>query len=199
MFSKPLFMVAVRVLALLFFFLLPSAPARLALAEGQVEAQVADEITITTSATHLLVFCQVENAFTPEMIEGVHNGIPIVFEFRVRLERERSGWIDAGMTSQRLHHTLTYDLLKQEYHVRLAEKNNREIVTTDLDAARQAMAELNGLKVIGVEALEPDRFYIMAIKVKLEKKTLPLNMHYLVPFISLWDFETDWREARFRY
>ena len=191
---KQYFLRLLRWLTILILLLMP----QYALATATSEADVKD-IIITTSDTHLLLFCLVKNAFTPEMLKGVQNGISLTFEFRVLLERERSAWVDSTLIKKTLYHTLRYDSLKEEYTVRLSEKKAKEITTASLEEAMAVMGELNGLKVISIDSLEPDRFYTLGIRVKLEKKTLPLNMHYIVPFISLWDFETDWREVRFRY
>jgi hypothetical protein len=61
------------------------------------------------------------------------------------------------------------------------------------------MSELNGVKIIERHELIPDVLYALHVKAILAEKTLPMNMHYIVPFISLWDFETDWRTIEFRY
>ena len=54
-------------------------------------------------------------------------------------------------------------------------------------------------RVISLDRLDPEATYTLRVKVKLAKKTLPLYFHYLIPFSSLWDFETDWYTIDFRY
>ena len=61
------------------------------------------------------------------------------------------------------------------------------------------MVELNGIKIIPRNTMEPDAPYAIHVKAKLAEKILPLYMHYIIPFVSLWDFETDWRTIEFRY
>ena len=34
---------------------------------------------------------------------------------------------------------------------------------------------------------------------ELNKIQLPLYLHYVFFFLSLWDFETDWHSVDFRY
>ena len=43
------------------------------------------------------------------------------------------------------------------------------------------------------------RYTTARIKATLAETTLPLGIHYILPFTSLWDFETDWRTVEFRY
>lgn len=157
------------------------------------------DILITTSQTHLLLFCTIKNSFTPEMIEGVRNGIPITYTFLVELEQVKSKWFDETLAEMDIQHTLTYDSLKEQYAVNRSEKSTNPVVTDSLEEAMAAMVELNGIRIISRDELIPDTPYAIHVKATLAEKTLPLYMHYIIPFISLWDFETDWRTIEFRY
>ena len=157
-----------------------------------------DDIIITTSSTHLLLFATVKNGFTEEMLEGVRNGIPLSFSFDIELERVRSKWFDVTLVEKTITHTLTYDAIKEEYTVTMSEKKNPQ-VTRSRKKARQLMAEINGLEVIELNKLIPDAPYALQMKATLVENTLPLGMHYVLPFTSLWNFETDWRTIEFRY
>ncbi len=179
---------------LLVALLLPLSPG----AQQEAEPEIVD-IIITTSNSHLLLFATIKNCFTDEMIEGVRNGIPVSFTFMVELDQLRNNWFDTTLADLSVTHTMTYDALKEEYHVQLTEFGNRIEKTKSLDEAKQFMTELSGLKVIPLDVLEPDAPYELRIKAKLAEKKLPLGIHYLVPFVSLWDFETDWRAIEFRY
>jgi len=181
----------VSVLCILFF-----APQ--SRAEKITDANISDFL-ITTSKTHLLLFCSIKNSFTPEMMEGVRNGIPVTFTFLVELEKIKKNWPDTTLVEQTIQHTLSYDPLREEYHILLPERNNNLVSTKSIDKAKEVMAELSGIKIIDRSELIPDAPYALHVKAKLTEKTLPLNMHYIVPFISLWDFETDWRTIEFRY
>jgi hypothetical protein len=157
-----------------------------------------DDIIITTSSTHLLLFATVKNGFTEEMLEGVRNGIPLSFSFDIELERVRSKWFDVTLVEKTITHTLTYDAIKEEYTVTMSEKKNPQ-VTRSRKKARQLMAEISGLEVIELNKLIPDAPYALQMKATLVENTLPLGMHYVLPFTSLWNFETDWRTIEFRY
>jgi hypothetical protein len=133
------------------------------------------------------------------MVKGVQNGIPVTFTFLVELERTINNWPDSTLAEMTIQHTLTYDALKQQYRVTLPELSNGTITTDSLDKAMVAMSELNGIKVINRDVLVPDAPYALHVHATLAEKTLPLNIHYLVPFISLWNFETETRTIEFRY
>ncbi len=167
-------------------------------AQEDTKANIAD-IIITTSKTHLLLFCAIKNSFTPEMIAGVRNGIPITYNFYIELEKINNNWPDTTLTEQAVQHTLNYDPLREEYRIILPEKGNKTETTQSIDKAMEYMAELTGVKIIERNKLIPDVSYALHVKAKMAEKTLPLSMHYIIPFISLWDFETDWRTIEFRF
>lgn len=160
---------------------------------------ILQDIILTTSDSHLLLFVTIENGATPELIESVKNGIPVTFEFLVELERIRSAWFDKNIANLSVTHKLTYDSLKQEYTVSFSEQNDREQRFKSVNKALAAMAELNGLKVIARKKLSPDSPYALRLQAKLSEVKLPLGIHTIIPFISLWNVETKWRTIEFRY
>ncbi len=157
-----------------------------------------EDIIITTSSTDLLLFATVKNGFTEEMLEGVRNGIPLTFSFDIQLDKVRSRWFDVTLVEKTVTHTMSYDAIKELYTIKLSEKN-KPVITPSRDKAKQVMAEINGLAVIKRSELVPDAPYALQLKATLVENTLPLGMHYILPFASLWNFETDWRTVEFRY
>ena len=168
------------------------------LAEQKKEPELVD-IIITTSKSHLLLFATVKNCFTEDMVKGVHNGIPITFNFHVELDAVRSGWFDSTLVETTLTHTLRYNSFKEEYEVVFSEKNGQAVTTRSLQKAKDLMAEVSGFQLIERKKLVPDAPYALKIKATLTETTLPLGMHYILPFTSFWNFETDWRTIEFHY
>ncbi len=169
-----------------------------ALAETDKEVKFKD-ITITTSNKHLLLFGVIKNGKHRELEQALHSGIPMQFKFFVELFRIRNNWPDEELVSLEFNHTLKYDALKESYQLELEERKNRTATYTDLNKAMAVMSDINGLKVIQLAKLLPDNSYELRIKAELSKKTLPMNLHYIVPFISMWDLETDWVTIEFTY
>lgn len=179
----------------LLFFSLPVISA------SQVEKKqepVIDEIVISTADGQLLLFATVKHCFTDEMLEGVRNGIPLTFRFDIRLNRIRKNWFDSELVEHKINHTLSYDPLKEEYQVAFAEKDRPE-VSRSLEEAKQMMADLNGLKLYPLNELQVGSPYSLEVKATLVENTFPLGIHSIIPFTSLWNFETDWRIVEFSY
>ena len=121
------------------------------------------------------------------------------FTFFIELFRTRNNWPDEELTSMEFSHTLKYDTLKDRYQLKIEEQRNRKAVYETLAEAMEVMNEINGLKVIELTKLQPDSSYELRMKAELYEKTLPMNLHYVIPFISLWDMETDWHTIEFTY
>jgi hypothetical protein len=133
------------------------------------------------------------------MEEAILNGIPTTFTIVIRLYRTRAVWLDASIASITLEHTIKYDSLKNEFRVTRSEEDNSELVVKDFEAAKKAMAEIRNIRVVSLKELQARGKYQLRVKAELEKVRLPLYLHYVLFFVSLWDFETDWYTVDFIY
>jgi hypothetical protein len=158
-----------------------------------------EELIVTNSSTDLLLFLTVNNAFTMQMEEGIKSGIPVTFSFYVKLAKKRNNWLNQELVSLKFDHTLSYDTLKDEYAIARSEMAGQIFRTKSLTEAKKVMAQLNGLTIFPLHALIPEAGYVLRVKAKLAEKTLPLYLHYVIPFWSFWDFETEWYTVEFRY
>ena len=61
------------------------------------------------------------------------------------------------------------------------------------------MAELNGVAIVPLKLLQREGQYYIKAKAQLDKVRLPLHMEYILFFVSMWDFETDWYKQGFVY
>ena len=157
------------------------------------------DIIVTTSETDLLFFGELKNSLTSEMIEGLHSGIPVHFSFFVELEKIRPNWLDEQLAAIEFTHNLRYDTLKQHYTVETEEISKKIHTVSTIEEATTLLNEVNGLKIIKLQELEPDQTYRIRIKADLYKKTLPLSLHAIIPFVSWWDLKTDWHSIEFIY
>ncbi len=157
------------------------------------------DIIVTTSDTHLLFFGELQNSLTAEMLEGLHSGIPVQFSFFVELEKIESNWFDDQLAKIEFSHSLSYDTLKQVYTVKTEEISKKVHTVDTLDEATTLLNEINGLKIVRLEELEPDQTYRLRVKADLYKKTLPLSLNTIIPFVSWWDLKTDWYTIEFIY
>jgi hypothetical protein len=151
------------------------------------------DFTVSNSENQLVLYLTVTDCFTDDMVAAIHNGIPATFTFYVDILRKRSKWPDKKIKSHEFDHIMEYDSLKKEYRIQRNEKGDSKL-TASLAEAKNLMSEINGYRILPLDELEPGSSYVVRVKAKLARKTLPLYFHYLIPFISLWDFDTKWHE-----
>ncbi|MFC1826347.1 DUF4390 domain-containing protein [Thermodesulfobacteriota bacterium] len=151
------------------------------------------DFTVSNSESQLILYFTVTDCFTEDMEAAIHNGIPATFTFYVDIYRKRPSWPDKKIGKYEFNHIMEFDSLKKEYKIQRDEKGDSKL-TTSLDNAKIIMSEINGFKVFPLEEIEPNASYIIRVKATLARKTLPLYFHYLIPFTSLWNFETEWHE-----
>jgi hypothetical protein len=166
---------------------------------AQEKGATINELTATTSETHLIVFGTLENSFTSEMIELLHSGIPLRFSFYVELYKATENWREELITTNNFQHIITFDTLKDIYKVTLEEDNNKILSFKSLFEAQKQINEINGVKVVELNQLLPDNRYKLKMKAELYRKTLPLSLHNILPFLSWWDIETDWHTLTFTF
>ncbi len=168
------------------------------LAETKNKVQFKD-VTLTTSDSHLLLFATLDNNTQKKLEEALHSGIPMEFTFQVELIHIRKNWANEELSNLEFVHSLKYDTVKEQYLLQLEEQRDRTMTFTELPEAMKIMNEINGFKVIELTKLTPDSSYELRMKASLYEKTLPMNLHYVIPFISLGNIETDWHNIEFHY
>jgi hypothetical protein len=61
------------------------------------------------------------------------------------------------------------------------------------------MTDLDSFRIVPLSELTKGKQYQIRAKAELNKLTLPFYLHYVLFFVSLWDFETDWYTIDFIY
>jgi hypothetical protein len=162
------------------------------------EAYLSDFV-VTNTRDHLLVYFTVNNCFTPEMNNAIESGIETTFTFFVQLHEKRDLIWDRKIADLEVNHSIKYDSLKKTYSVRFSEDNKREVTARTFEEAKKLMAEIVALKVVPMHQLKKGQRYQLQMMAQLDKIRLPLYLHYVFFFLSLWDFKTDWYAVDFRY
>jgi hypothetical protein len=162
------------------------------------QAQITD-IIVTNNQEQLLVYFNTKGCFTPEMNKAILSGIPTTFTFLLEIYKPRSFWPNKKLSAVRLHHTIKYDSLREEFNLTLSERGNQTFPVKEFSKAQEIMADVSNIQLIPLKQLERNSQYQLRIKAELNKVTLPLYLHYILFFVSLWDFETDWYVVEFNY
>lgn len=152
---------------------------------------VITDILVTNDASHITVYARVTNCFTNKMESAILAGVPTTFTFLLELYQYRERWFDKKIVGVVVKQTIKYDNVKKLFFVS-STGAPRPSEFQDFEMAKKAMAELNGAVIAPINDLKKNQLYYMKIKAKLDEVHLPLHMEYVLFFVSLWDFETDW-------
>lgn len=179
------------ILLLSLLFVIPPA--------GFSQDAILTNITVTNTRDDLLLYLNLEGAFREEMNKAILSGVPSTFSFFAILNRTRNFWFDRSIADIEVSHTIVYDNLKKEFTVKRSWKEDNPEVTKSFKEAKRWMTEITSLKIIPLNRLEKGEQYQLRVKAEVSKKTLPFYLHYILFFVSLWDFETDWYAIDFIY
>ena len=162
------------------------------------EARLAN-IIVTNTRDDLLLYFSVEGAFQQKMKEAILSGVPASFSFYISLYKNRSFWLDKEIADLKITHAIKYNTVKKEFVITRSWENSSAIVTQSFIEAQRLMTEIDSLKILPLNRLEKGNQYQLRAKAELSKLTLPFYLHYILFFVSLWDFETDWYTIDFIY
>jgi hypothetical protein len=157
------------------------------------------DIVLTNDQDYLKVHFTVEECFTAEMNEAIEKGIEVTFTFFVKLNEKRGLWLDKKIADIEFRHSVKYDNLKEIYEVRLEEREAETITVKDFGEAKRLMSDVVALRVTSIDKLLEGNDYQLKVMAELDKIRLPFYLHYVLFFLSLWDFETGWHAIDFRY
>ena len=158
-----------------------------------------DNIIVTNTRDDLLLYFNVKGAFTKEMEEAILSGVPASFTYFITLHRVRDMWLDEKLSDIEIVYTIKYNKMKNEFAFYQSHGNEKPEIFKSLNEAKKHMSEIESLQVIQIDRLKKGSHYQISSKAELSKLPLPLYMHYLLFFVSIWDFETDWYTIDFTY
>lgn len=145
-------------------------------------------------ASFLLIDC-----FNSDMEEAVLNGVPTTFRILISVEKPSLMLVKSKVADFTLQHTIRYNRLNNEFQVEMPEHPQRILVTRSFEEAKKWMSTVKNLPVIPMCWLNKDQEYYFKVKAELSKVELPLFFRYVLFWVSLWDFETEWYTVVFLY
>lgn len=169
-----------------------------ALSASAKEAELAD-IVLAEDGESLLVSFRVTECFTDEMNKAIESGINTTFTYFVGLYEKKNMWRDRKISVMKLSRSIKYDSLKKIYELRFAGQSNKTVTVKDFEEAKDRMASVKRLRVTPLANLDQGNRYQLRLMAELDKIRLPLYLHHVFFFLSLWDFATPWYKVDFTY
>jgi Domain of unknown function (DUF4390) len=103
-------------------------------------------------------------AIPPELLEGLHSGIPAHLRVVVELFRYNRFRPDRRVNRAILERTLTYNVVTKEYKVTLGPSERRPPATTrELRDAERILSEARSVKLTPAASLDPSEIYYVRV------------------------------------
>ncbi|MGA8181747.1 MAG: DUF4390 domain-containing protein, partial [Desulfobacterales bacterium] len=90
-------------------------------------------IIVTNTRDDLLVYMNVEGAFTPKMKKAILSGVPATFSFFISFYQVRNFWFDYKIRDVKVTNTIKYNNLKEEFVVTRSWEKSGPQVTQSFD------------------------------------------------------------------
>ncbi len=158
-----------------------------------------EDLRISNLGEELVVYLKVRGAFKDDMTEAIMSGVKTTFFFLITLKKVRDFLPDKTIANITLTHSVKYHSLRNEFVVTRSWEDDEPVVVKTLDEARQRMSVIDNIGLIPLNMLKKGDRYQLRAKAEMGKVTLPFYLHYVLFFVSLWDFETDWYTIDFTY
>ncbi|KAB7627245.1 DUF4390 domain-containing protein [Alkalilimnicola sp. S0819] len=139
---------------------------------------------------------RIDYRLTPEVIEALDSGVTLSFQLRVQLEEPRRWWMDRELAALELRYSLRYHALSGRYVlVRLDTGESRSFATRG--SALYVLGQVEGLRLLGPQALEPGERYTARLHAALDTAALPLPLRTLAVMSPAWRLGSEWYEWHF--
>jgi hypothetical protein len=155
-------------------------------------------MTVTNIDDSLILYFDVENAFTEKILAALDTGVTISFSFPINIYRVRHLWKDKKVAQIDLINTIKYDTLKKDYLITRPWKSPVSYTVKSLDEAITLMTRIDGLPLSPADFIKGDA-YRVRVKARLNKITRPLYLKLVLFFMNSWKLETSWEYIEFIY
>ena len=133
----------------------------------------------------------VDYRFSDDVLEAIHNGVPMVVVLDVELYRDRGYIWDEEVASLEQRYELQYHALSEQYLV--SNLNSGEAHTSlTLHSALYGLRDVNKLPVIDRHLLEKDNTYYVRIRARLAINNLPVPLRLNALISRAWWLSSDW-------
>jgi hypothetical protein len=131
--------------------------------------------------------------FSPEVLEAIRSGVPMVLVMDIELFRTRKYWWDKEIAELQQRFQLQYHALAEQYIVRNLNSGAQYTAPT-LNTALYYMQDVENLPLIDQQLLESNEQYRVRARVSLEFDALPAPLKFSAYTSRDWWLGSQWYE-----
>lgn len=121
--------------------------------------------------------------------DALHKGLPLTWRVSIEI-RETGSLRDRTVHRQELPYRLRFHALLNQYEVSTLEERSEMFLT--LNAALSYMSGLHDAQPIAPALLQAGRHYLLAIKSRFDRESLPVPLRPFAYLDSQWFLSSDW-------
>ncbi|MFO8025624.1 DUF4390 domain-containing protein [Thiohalophilus sp.] len=134
---------------------------------------------------------RIDYQLSPEAIDAVKNGLPLIIAMDIRVERTHRWWLNKELATLTQNYLLLYHALTEKYVIHNLNSGIQENYV-NLDTALWALGRIDSLPLIDANLLEPGAEYKVELRSRLDIESLPAPMRPLAYISSDWQLQSDW-------
>lgn len=152
---------------------------------------VVREASLSLRDNVYLLNARIDYQLSGEAIDAVRNGVPLILAMDIRVERQRSWWLDKEIATLTQTYLLLYHALTEKYVVHNLNSGIQDNYI-NLDTALWSLGRVEALPLIDANLLEADAEYNISLRARLDIESLPAPMRPLAYISSDWQLQSDW-------
>ncbi len=142
----------------------------------------------------VLVDTRIVYYLSEEVLEALHNGLPLHFALRLRLRRHRAWPWEMDIYSGQRNYRIHYHPLASLYQVTDQQSGQVETFVT-LAAALDALGQIDPFTLRPRESLLEGRRYYLRMRAELDLDQLPLPLRPLAYLTPAWNLASEWQRC----
>lgn len=138
---------------------------------------------------------QVDLVLTPAARNALLNGVPLVFDLEIHIQRERAWWPNVQVADLDQKFRLTYHAISRQF---LVENLNTGVQETypSLKSALEGLGRVQDFPLIDATLLNPAYRYVCAVRARLDVDRLPIPLMVRSYLSNDWAIRTGWYTVR---
>ena len=134
---------------------------------------------------------QVNLELSPQVLEALNKGVPVILALDIAVERERGYWWNERVANLEQRYQLRYHALTSQYMVTNLNTGAQRNLPS-LDAALIALGQIDDVPVLDRQLLDPDEAYFAKLRVRVDVSALPAPLRLWSYVRSGWRLSSEW-------
>jgi Domain of unknown function (DUF4390) len=134
---------------------------------------------------------RIDYPMTPTISDALRDGVDLLFDVDVRVERTRRFWFDSTVVDLTLRRELAYQTVADRYVVRDSASGDQQTFAT-LDAALQYLGTVDGWPILVEPQLETGAQYTISVRAGIHRGHLSSSLRALLFWTDDWSRVSNW-------